>query len=815
MRRSALLLLLSAALALLSLAPLSAQIDIPRGSTSPLQVVDSTPLPGEALGLRSPITVYFDRDINCATTGRGVTLTPSAPGAFSCDGTALTFTPSADYARNTPYTLTINEALQANDSAQLREPYTLTLTTIGYLQVSATLPTDGATEAVADTVLTVIFNRPVVPLGLPSDAPDAPSPIQIIPAIGGEGKWLNTAIYTFTPTNGWGGGTTYTVTVADVTAQDGATLEQPFMFSFTVALPAILTTEPAVDAVKISLLPRVYVTYNQAIDRASLEANFTLSAEDTPDLAVNGTFIWDEGDTGFTFISDAPLRLDTLYSYGYAPDSVNAANSDATLPALNSLFRTAPLPAIVSTYPSDGLIVEPYGGFELFFASPMDPATLNDKITISPAPILAPEFYYRSWSDSLSVSFSAEPDTAYTISIAPGMADIYGNTIETPFAFSYTTGDYPAELALKVPNGPIGFYDAGRDQTSVFITHRNIERVNLELYQLSLVDFLTQLTGADYYSLSYEYQPRSAALVRSWSLESVAPPNVLRYDLLDLGNPAQGTSNAGAMTRSLPPGSPSVECPGALPTRTKIGDQAQVIVEPDPLRARSFPPDGEIVDLLYKGYAFEVIEGPICANDLLWWSISLREGGTAWVAESVGDEYFFEVTIPGQGGAPDAQPAPSTIELDGGTLPVGVYLLDASSNETVALGYNDLRHFMVVGSANLTLKAGIDSASVWATDVHSGAPLPNVPIALYGISDVTIGATTDALGVATFNFPRRADLYAPLAVLLDDGVNFGIGFSGWEEGIDLWRFNVNYSYYPQRYVTYLYTERPVYRPGQP
>ncbi|HEX2619251.1 MAG TPA: MG2 domain-containing protein, partial [Phototrophicaceae bacterium] len=338
-------------------------------------------------------------------------------------------------------------------------------------------------------------------------------------------------------------------------------------------------------------------------------------------------------------------------------------------------------------------------------------------------------------------------------------------------------------------------------------THRNVENVYLSLYQVSTFDMITQLGLNQYYNLASSYAPRQENLVRSWTIPNVAPVNVLRYELLDLGNPDQGVQN------DTPRISSSSECPGAMPPHVKVGDVATVITEPDPLRARSFPPDGEIVDLLYKDYAFKVVDGPICSNNILWWGIELREGGTAWVAEGLNNEYFFDVTTSGPN-VPTPPPL-STVELNGGALPAGIYLLSASAPEVQSYnGSSEQRHFMVVGTANIVMKAGIDEVTVWATDVRSGKPLAGVPISLYGISDVTLAQNTDFSGVTRFEIPRRSDLYTALTAVLDDGKNFGVGFTEWSDGIDPWRFNVNYDYYPHLYTTYMYTDRPIYRPGQ-
>jgi hypothetical protein len=66
------------------------------------------------------------------------------------------------------------------------------------------------------------------------------------------------------------------------------------------------------------------------------------------------------------------------------------------------------------------------------FASNMNVDTLKDKITIDPKPWRDPDYYYSDYDHSYNVSFPVEPSTSYTVMIAAGMQDVYGNSITEP-----------------------------------------------------------------------------------------------------------------------------------------------------------------------------------------------------------------------------------------------------------------------------------------------------------------------------------------------------------------------------------------------
>jgi len=663
------------------------------------------------------------------------------------------------------------------------------------LQVAEVFPTE---LTATDSVITVIFNRPVVPLVTVDDMANLPQPLRIQPELPGQGEWLNTSIYVYTPESALAGGTTYTVTVdAGLEAVDGTVLEEPFAWSFQTRLPEITQIDPEPLANAVPLETDIRVTFNQPMEQAAMEAAFSLT---TPDLdnvnnefEVAGTFTWNEAGDEFRFKPDSDLVLDRLYTaridtqvYGSDLDGATEWN-----------FATVPPPAIISTDPQDGdTEARPFGGFTINFASPMDETTLNDKITVEPEPWREPEFFYRPWDNSLSVSFPTEPSTDYSITIQPGMLDVYGNPITSPFSFGYTTRAYDPAVQLRVP-GPVGFYNAYRDPTQVFVTHRNVSHLDLELYSVTLDQFIPQLAGdGNYYDPAYTYNGTSEQLLRRWRLPSTAPLNALRYDLLNLASDAGGR----------------VECPGSLPTRLAIGDQAVVITEPDPLRARLTPPDGEIVELLYSGYALEILNGPVCDDGILWWEVQLREDQRGWIAESVGDEYFVEVTIPGR-------TTPVTVAPDdesATTLEPGIYFTSITAPETTDRGYDPTKHFMVVSTANLMVKTSVDSATVWATDVQSGLPIPNAPISIYDqFNAVLATGTTDSDGIARIDLPPAVDLYERRVAVLDTADHFGMGFTEWRDGIAPWSFSQNYDFFPRKYRVYMYADRPVYRPGQP
>ncbi|MGQ9584938.1 MAG: Ig-like domain-containing protein [Anaerolineae bacterium] len=158
---------------------------------------------------------------------------------------------------------------------------------------------------------------------------------------------------------------------------------------------------------------------------------------------------------------------------------------------------------------------------------------------------------------------------------------------------------------------------------------------------------------------------------------------------------------------------------------------------------------------------------------------------------------------------------------EGGPLPPGIYYLECRAPEIKATDYEleRARHILVVTRWNILLKHTADEALVWVTDLATGRPVPNVPLTITeGASSQAIPPVegkTDSSGLFHAAFSeRRKELWQPLLVLAQDGDEKVAVSSEWEEGISPWNFDLPTEFYRDPYQGYLYTDRPIYRPGQ-
>ncbi|MCX7682294.1 MAG: Ig-like domain-containing protein, partial [Anaerolineae bacterium] len=180
------------------------------GNVSPL-IVQRTPERGEELAVDGVIELVFDRAMDKATVEKAFQISPQVEGSLEwANERTVRFKPARDLKRATEYYVTVGAEAKAADGNYLDGAYRFRFRTVGYLEVTQVIPAPDAQDVAADSTITVIFNRPVVPLRALSDPAygELPRPLLLDPPAEGQGEWLNTSIYVFTPTS-LKGGTTY------------------------------------------------------------------------------------------------------------------------------------------------------------------------------------------------------------------------------------------------------------------------------------------------------------------------------------------------------------------------------------------------------------------------------------------------------------------------------------------------------------------------------------------------------------------------------------------------------------------------------
>ena len=503
----------------------------------PAAVIQRSPDRGEELPPDGAIELVFDRPMDRASVEAALSITPKVDGDVTwVDDRTVRFKPARDLKRDAEYYVTVAADAKTSEGDPLDGAYRFRFRTVGYLEVTQVIPAPDTTDVEALSTITVIFNRPVVPLTAISDPAyaDLPQPLTIEPSVTGSGEWLNTSIYVFTPDAPLAGGTTYTVRVAaGLTDTTGGLLEQDYVWSFSTQPPRVVDVSPADGDTLVPVDATVRVRFNMPIDCSSVGRAFQMRTG----LLGSVRGEWACRDETFVFTPTKRLDFDKTYRLEVAEGVRSAGGGVGMADPFAWSFTTVPLPKIVGTRPTDGeREAWPYTDFEIIFNAPIAPATVLPNLEMTPP--LSPTqvyTYFRQWDNTYVLSFGAQPSTDYEVRIGPDIADPYGNTTGQEMTVRFRTAPLDPSLWLPLPN-QVGTLDA-HQPAQIIIGHVNVERVDLTLYALDVEDFFSAQQNW------WDYRPAVAPL-RQWSVETTAPLNETGYTPVSL---AEGDG-------SLPPG---------------------------------------------------------------------------------------------------------------------------------------------------------------------------------------------------------------------------------------------------------------------
>ena len=498
---------------------------VPEEVVSPV-VVQRTPEPGERLGVRGAIKVVFDRAMDRPSVEKAWRMQPAVAGAFAwADARTLTFQPASDLPRGAVFDVALTQDARAEDGAPLRQPFVFRFETQGNLEVGQTIPADGAADVQPDTIVTVIFNRPVVPLTTLQQQAGFPQPLRFDPPLEGKQEWLNTSVLVFRPSQPLPGGTRFTARVAgDLADTDGNPLAGEYTWTFSTSAPKVLFVTPDPQSSRPAPVDTaVTVRWNQNIDPASAQQAFSLT--DARGGRVAGAFAV-LGDT-LVFTPAERLAFDTPYTVQIAPGVRSASGGPASTESWRSAFATAPLPRVVKTTPANGETAYAFTPFIIHFNTPIDPRTVMAHVRFTPA--ISPSevyTYYNEWDYSFVIYFGAQPASDYVVEIEPGIADPYGNLTRDSMRVAFRTGDVAPALYVALP-GDVATLNAYKP-ARLLATSVNVSRIDLTLQKLNTSD------GRFLLGSRQEGGIVQSSRQRVWQQQVTGQPNRFAYTAIDL-----------------------------------------------------------------------------------------------------------------------------------------------------------------------------------------------------------------------------------------------------------------------------------------
>ena len=585
--------------------------------------------------------------------------------------------------------------------------------------------------------------------------------------------WNDDATLVFTPTQPYQSNTTLHVSLANtLQSATGFGIPEPIELSFTVT-DYLQTTNilPKANATDVNVQSAIVASFNQPIvalgaDSDSLPPAFTL----VPSATGKGEWI---NTSTYIFYPDSALAGGTEYAVSLDGNLKSVTGVGFAGIEGNAWKFVTATPKVVSVSPSEAepLPLDPQ--IKVTFNQPMDTKSVEANFVLSgTSGALSGEFTWnedateltftpdelleRNVGHILNVGAEAQSRGGMTLGVA------YGAVLKTYDNFAVTSSKTEFNTTYFTFSAPLakGEYD---DLVNVTPAVDNLQAdvtedgLSLTLYGNFLPDtnYLVELSGN---------------IRDAWG---------------------QSLGDIFQLDMRTPP------LPAAITPRVFTSNV--ILVRPDE-------------PVLYANVVniqeANITVAPLSLTDFFSLQNSYENQQAYAPAEAITISESFESTS----GQP--QEAQLSLTAEDGQLPTGLYYVLPASPQIQEQAKTV--YFAASSQVNLTFKLGATEAFVWAMDLPSQTPVANAPIVIYDNLGLPLASgVTDSDGIWQGAIGERepyTQVYAVLGAPGDE--NFGLAINNWSLGISAYDFGYGQDVQRPHTQIYMYTDRPIYRPGQ-
>jgi hypothetical protein len=606
----------------------------------------------------------------------------------------------------------------------------------------------------------------------------------IEPAVKGVLDWRDGHLLHFQPVGEFVRDETYRVTVAESAMSVlGLPLSNPVAFSFrTTGYLDVAGVFPAADSTQVATTSAIRVVFNRpVVPLTGVQDQSRLPIPVKIEPAVQGKGEWVNTAT-YSLTPSSPLQPGITYRA-----VIPASLADATGGVLKEDFAwafTTELPAVVSTAPSDGAIyISPLADVRLAFNTAMDRADAGRRFGLIRDAQTTPVPGRLAWLENTMVftpTAKLELGATYTAQLQAGARSVDGKAaLDQAVTFRFSVAALPQVLSVRPRDG----------QTQVGIGQSLQIRFNSPMDTTALASYISivptttlWIYWSDDDTVAYSYASLRPSTNYTVTLKSGAP-----------GRYGDKLAKGLAWSFRTAPYSPSI----TLHTPGSIGLYSSYVA------SRVFLSHRNVSRVTLSLYSLTP-EQMVAANAASGWpdfgklprsNANLVRRWTLPLTAKVDALGTISVTLTGEGGLP---------------LPSGFYALSAQAPEAGSVE----EHLLVVSPYNLTLKSNETEALVWATDLKTGQPVADVALMFLGENGRLLGrATTDRDGVALTEYDEQ-EPWTTLMVVGEKGPNVAAVFSHWSDGVSVWDYELEASWYVQKLRAHFFTDRQIYRPDQ-
>jgi uncharacterized protein YfaS (alpha-2-macroglobulin family) len=630
----------------------------------------------------------------------------------------------------------------------------------------------------------------------------------ISPPVQGQVAFPNPQTLQFTPSEGWERGVTYTA-VVNATAQsaDGAPLIEPFRFVFdAVGVLSITTVSPEpnsaadVDSDIVVAFDRPVVPLGSTADLADLPNPLRF------DPPIEGTGEW-VNTSLYVFTPRGLLEGSTTYQ-ATIDRGLTAIDGALLETAFQWTFQT-PKPEILSVSPanlSTGVALD--AAIVIRFNQPMDTASTEASFDLRTGGQSVPGSF--SW-DAEQTVMTFTPDerlnleTTYNVLMQNDALSANGQgKLSIGLEGQFTTVPYPAVVSTNPQNG--ASVDSYYGVTPRITFNTPIDRESLR------GRVFIEPEPDNWVPAIYDYAPTQLYIQMNSTPNTTYTITILAGVQDIYGNPTRRDT---VFTFTMLPPEPEAypiivgnfNVTSSYNERTSFNmlvtgestvDFSLYRLDTADIRDITFANfDSDLIYASEDTYAFEGFPPWMDESGrglIRWWS-------QTFTPEEAGRQ-IFPVNLENESGE----------KLEPGLYWVYVGLPSAPRNLP---GTYTMQFALAVANTNLTVVRSTDEVLIWATDMQTAQPVPNATITIYREGKVVEVGTTDETGLyrASLNlledglptrfFGMRTEDVPKTRILItaESETAFGAYYSNEEASIPVER-------------GYLYTDRPVYRPGE-
>jgi len=355
-------------------------------------------------------------------------------------------------------------------------------------------------ETRADSEISVVFDRPMRPLGL--GPADPPPPITLRPAVKGAFHWLGSAGLRFDAEEALAPATAYRVEVpAGTRALDGTALAASFVLTLATPRPALVESDPSAGATEVAPDASLALTFNQPIADAEILRAVSMSTE-RPQGTLSFTVEREALGTRFGLVPSLPLPVDSRIHVRVdatlrGERGELAADLDREL-----VFTTVSPPSVrriaCTPHPDDPALCDPDDDITIELTRGIPSRAFARAVVIDPpATWDSAPFDHDYPTDTLVLRPEVKPRTRYRVRLDPARAgvsldDALGQHFAAVAPTELRFGGRRAEAQL----GITGTYWSRRTRHDVPVFLTNVAHLEISATPTPLEQVLAELTGA-------------------------------------------------------------------------------------------------------------------------------------------------------------------------------------------------------------------------------------------------------------------------------------------------------------------------------